>query len=129
MEEIKVSDGNIGECIKIILVKKNMNIANLAELMGVSSTTLYSKFKKDVFSFKDLDRISDVLNLSYDLTFTIKDWSLLSAEHVLILLFRQNKPGIRPGLFCHHHLICFSAAIFICFQTNGYFRLFYIILN
>ena len=73
MEEIKVSDGNIGECIKIILVKKNMNIANLAELMGVSSTTLYSKFKKDILSFKDLDRISDVLNLSYDLTFTIKD--------------------------------------------------------
>ena len=73
MEEIKVSDGNIGECIKIILVKKNMNIARLAELMGVSSTTLYSKFQKDVFSFKDLDRISDVLNLSYDLTFTIKD--------------------------------------------------------
>ena len=73
MEEIKVSDRNIGECLKIILVKKNMNIARLAELMGVSSTTLYSKFQKDVFSFKDLDRISDVLNLSYDLTFTIKD--------------------------------------------------------
>ena len=73
MEEIKVSDGNIGECLKIILVKKNMNIARLAELMGVSSTTLYSKFQKDVFSFKDLDRISDVLNLSYALTFTIKD--------------------------------------------------------
>ena len=73
MEEIKVSDGNIGECLKIILVKKNMNIARLAELMGVSSTTLYSKFQKDVFSSKDLDKISKALNLSYDLTFTIKD--------------------------------------------------------
>lgn len=72
MREI-ISGNNVAESLKIILVKKNMNIAKLAEVMGLSSTTLYSKFKRGNFSINDLNRISKALNLSYEITFTIND--------------------------------------------------------
>ena len=58
MSEVKISENSISESLKIILVKKNMNIARLANLMNVSSTTLYSKFKRENFTIKDLNEIS-----------------------------------------------------------------------
>ena len=73
MSNEKISGNNVSESLKIILVKKNMNIAKLAELMGLSITTLYSKFKRGNFSVKDLNEISKALNLSYEITFTIND--------------------------------------------------------
>lgn len=72
-DTISGSGNNVTESLKIILVKKNMNIAKLAELMGLSSTTLYSKFKRGNFSIKDLNEISKALNLSYEISFTIND--------------------------------------------------------
>lgn len=68
-----ISGSDIAESLKIILVKKNMNIAKLADIMGVSNTTLYSKFKRGNFSLKDLNNISKALNLSYEISFTIND--------------------------------------------------------
>ena len=68
-----VKEDTVAESLKIILVKKNLNIARLAELLGVSSTTMYSKFKRNNFTLKDLDEISRVLNLTCDITFTIND--------------------------------------------------------
>ena len=50
-----------------------MNIARLANLMNVSSTTLYSKFKRENFTIKDLNEISKALNLDYEVIFTIKE--------------------------------------------------------
>ncbi len=73
MANSKISESTIAESLKIILVKKKLNIAKLASLMGVSNTTMYSKFNRGNFSIKDLDEISKVLNLSYDITFTIND--------------------------------------------------------
>ena len=73
MSEVKISENSISESLKIILDKKNMNIARLANLMNVSSTTLYSKFKRENFTIKDLNEISKALNLDYEVIFTIKE--------------------------------------------------------
>lgn len=73
MSEERISENNISQSLKVILVKKNMNIAKLAEAMGVSSTTMYSKFNRGNFTIKDLDAISDVLNLDYEVSFIIKE--------------------------------------------------------
>ncbi len=69
----RVSEKNLSESLKIVLVKRGSNIAKLAELMGVSSTTMYSKFKRGNFTVKDLDNIAKALNITYDISFTIPD--------------------------------------------------------
>lgn len=71
MSTDKICEKTIAESLKIVLVKKNTNIAKLAERMGVSSTTLYSKFKRGNFTCKDLDEISKALGLTYEVSFTI----------------------------------------------------------
>lgn len=68
-----VKEDTVSESLRIILVKKNLNIARLAELLGVSSTTMYSKFKRNNFTLKDLEEISRVLDLTCDIVFTIND--------------------------------------------------------
>ncbi|MCR5083861.1 MAG: helix-turn-helix domain-containing protein [Parasporobacterium sp.] len=71
MSEIIISEKNISESLKIVLLKKSLNVSKLADRMGVSSTTLYSKFKRGVFSNKDLDDICQALGISYEVSFKI----------------------------------------------------------
>lgn len=73
MSNSVISESSVAESLKIILVKKKLNVARLAEMLNVSSTTMYSKFKRGNFSIKDLNEISKVLNLTYEISFTIKD--------------------------------------------------------
>ncbi len=68
-----VNEKSVSESLKIVLVKKSLNIAKLAELMGVTSTTLYSKFKRGNFTTKDLDEICKALNISYDISFNLDE--------------------------------------------------------
>lgn len=73
MSKSTISEKTVAESLKIILVKKKLNISKLADIMGISSTTLYSKFKRGNFSLKDLDEISKALDLTYEISFTIND--------------------------------------------------------
>lgn len=75
MARTVINESTVAESLKIILVKKNLNIARLSEMLGVSSTTMYSKFKRGNFSLKDLDEISKVLDLTYEIPFTINEIS------------------------------------------------------
>ena len=54
------------EKIKILLVKKQVTGAQLAEKLGTSPTNLYSKFKRDNFSEKDLHKIAEALDCKYE---------------------------------------------------------------
>lgn len=67
----KITGSNVSESLKIVLVKKGLNIAQLSRMMDLSSTTLYSKFSRGSFTFKDLDKICSVLGISYELTFSV----------------------------------------------------------
>jgi transcriptional regulator with XRE-family HTH domain len=65
---------NMTEKIRILLVKRgNISEAALARRLGMSPPNLYSRLKRDNFSAKDLQRIADVLNCSYQGTFTLND--------------------------------------------------------
>lgn len=73
MSNDTICEKTIAESLKIVLVKRNMNIAKLAERMGLSSTTLYSKFKRGNFTIKDLEDISKALDLTYEVSFTLNE--------------------------------------------------------
>ena len=54
------------EKIKILLVKKNMKAASLAQLLGTKPSNLYNKFKRDNFSEKELEEIATVLDCKFE---------------------------------------------------------------
>lgn len=63
----------MSEKIKILLVKKNISAAKLAELLNVTPQNLYNKFKRDNFSEKELKDIADVLEVKFEGFFILED--------------------------------------------------------
>ena len=62
------------EKIRILLVKRgNISEAELARRLGMSTTNLYNRFKRDNFTDKDLQRIAKVLNCTFKAGFTLND--------------------------------------------------------
>ena len=63
----------MAEKIKLVLIKRNMSKAQLAEKLGYSSSNLYSKLKKDNFSEAELVKIADALNCTFEADFLLND--------------------------------------------------------
>lgn len=59
--------------IKLILIRKNMTMKDLADTIGTSKQNLFGKFKKNNFSEKDLNQISEALNYDYEIVFINRD--------------------------------------------------------
>ncbi len=63
----------MGEKIKIILSRRNMTLAQLAEALGQSRQNLSNKMSRDNFSEKELYEIASVLRCTYKASFTMED--------------------------------------------------------
>lgn len=63
----------MGEKIKVILSRRNMTLAQLAEKTGQSRQNMSNKMSRDNFTEKDLQEIAIALDCSYKATFTMND--------------------------------------------------------
>jgi transcriptional regulator with XRE-family HTH domain len=62
------------EKIRILLVKRgNISEAELARRLGMSTTNLYNRLKRDNFTEGDLRRIAAVLDCTYESGFRLND--------------------------------------------------------
>lgn len=55
----------MSEKIKILLLKENITIKELAQRLNTTPQNLTNKFKRDNFSEKELMAIAEVLNVEY----------------------------------------------------------------
>lgn len=63
----------MAEKIEFVLVKRKMSKAALAKKLGFSPANLYNKIKRDNFSEKELQTIADILDCTFDASFTLND--------------------------------------------------------
>ena len=63
----------VGEKIKIILNRRDMTLAQLAESIGQSRQNLSNKMSRDNFTEKELHTIADALDCSFSATFRMND--------------------------------------------------------
>lgn len=63
----------MGEKIKIMLKRRDMTLAQLAEKIGQSRQNMSNKMSRDNFSEKELYLIADALNCTYEATFRMND--------------------------------------------------------
>jgi len=64
----------MAEKIRILLIKRgNISEAELARRLGMSTTNLYNRLKRDNFTERDLKRIAEVLNCTFKAGFTLND--------------------------------------------------------
>ena len=63
----------LGEKIKIILNRRGLTIAQLAEQTGQSRQNMSNKMSRDNFSEKELYEIANALNCTFEAGFTLND--------------------------------------------------------
>lgn len=63
----------IGEKIKVILNRRNMTLAQLAEKTGQSRQNMSNKMSRDNFSEKEVYEIAKALNCTFEITFVMND--------------------------------------------------------
>lgn len=57
----------------MLLLEKEMNLSQLAELIGTTQPNLSNKIKRDNFSEKELVEIAGVLNVKFEANFILED--------------------------------------------------------
>lgn len=63
----------IGEQIKVLCVRCGVSEAELARRLGKSPQSLNSKMKRECFSVNDLEKIADVLGVSFKRYFVLSN--------------------------------------------------------
>ena len=63
----------MGEKIKIVLKRRGLTIAQLAELTQQTRQNLSNKLSRDNFTEKEIAQIAEALNCDYDAYLTMRD--------------------------------------------------------
>ena len=64
---------NISEQIKVLCVRTNISVSELARRMGMSPQNLNAKLKRETFTVADLDRIAEATGTSFERKFILND--------------------------------------------------------
>lgn len=64
---------NISEQIKILCVRTNISVSELARRMGMSPQNLNAKLKRETFTVADLDRIAEATGTTFERKFILED--------------------------------------------------------
>ena len=68
---------NISEQIKVLCVRSNISLAELARRMGMSPQSLSAKMKRESFTVSDLDIIADAVGAKF-----VRKFELYNGEEV-----------------------------------------------
>ena len=64
---------NISEQIKVLCVRTNISVSELARRMGMSPQNLNAKLKRETFTIADLDRIAEATGTTFERKFILND--------------------------------------------------------
>ncbi len=59
--------------IRILLIRRNMKVKDLAQVLGCTQSNASQKLKRDNFSEEELNTIAEALNCTYRSAFVLKD--------------------------------------------------------
>lgn len=63
----------ISEQIKVLCVRQNISVAELARRLGKSPQSFNSKLKRESFTIDDLDKIADATGSTFERKFILSD--------------------------------------------------------
>jgi transcriptional regulator with XRE-family HTH domain len=63
----------LSEQIKVLCVRKNISLAELARLTGQSPQNLSSKLKRESFTVSDLEKIAAAVGVEYEHKFVLEN--------------------------------------------------------
>lgn len=63
----------ISEQIKVLCVRKNMSLAELARRLGTTPQNFNAKLKRESFTVLELEKIADVAGVTFERNFVLDD--------------------------------------------------------
>lgn len=63
----------ISEQIKVLCVRTNISVSELARRMGMSPQNLNAKLKRETFTISDLDQIAGATGTTFERKFILND--------------------------------------------------------
>ena len=63
----------ISEQIKVLCVRSNISVSELARRMGTTPQNFNAKLKRETFTVADLEQIADVTDSSFEKKFVLKN--------------------------------------------------------
>ncbi len=63
----------ISEQIKVLCVRSNISVSELARRMGTTPQNFNAKLKRETFTVADLEQIADVTDSSFERKFVLKN--------------------------------------------------------
>lgn len=63
----------ISEQIKVLCVRTNISVSELARRMGMSPQNLNAKLKRETFTVSDLDQIAEATRTTFERKFILDD--------------------------------------------------------
>lgn len=63
----------ISEQIKVLCVRQNISIAELARRVGKSPQSFHSKMKRESFTIEDLEQIAEVTGTQFERNYILPD--------------------------------------------------------
>lgn len=70
----------ISEQIKILCVRSNISIAELARRLGQSPQNLNAKLKRESFTISELERIADAVDAKFERNFVLSSGERIKGE-------------------------------------------------
>lgn len=67
----------ISEQIKILCIRKNISLAELARRLGTTPQNLNAKLKRESFTVAELEKIANVLGVTFERNFVLDDGDII----------------------------------------------------
>lgn len=64
---------NISEQIKVLCVRTNISVSELARRIGTTPQNLNAKLKRETFTVADLDQIADATGTTFERKFVLEN--------------------------------------------------------
>lgn len=64
---------NISEQIKVLCVRTNISVSELARRIGITPQNLNAKLKRETFTVADLDQIADATGTTFERKFVLEN--------------------------------------------------------
>ena len=64
---------NVSEQIKILCIRSNISVSELARRVGTSPQNFNAKLKREAFTVSDLEKIAEVVDCTFERSFVLEN--------------------------------------------------------
>ena len=74
---------NVSEQIKILCIRSNISVSELARRVGTSPQNFNAKLKRETFTVSDLEKIAEVVDCTFERSFVLENGDIVNSSKLV----------------------------------------------